>query len=115
MRVERQVAPGAPPGLYVDTDSSMWHPILYYFRRIRPWTQQASPSAERLLQTLNDPTALKPSLVQELRYRDYLTGPEGERFRRGGTPPMVGLLEYALLLPGPYSACSPESSLRASD
>ena len=114
-RVEQEVAPGAQPGLYVDTDSSMWHPILYYFRRIRPWTRQTEPSAERLLETLNDPAAVKPSLVQELRYRDYLSGPQGERFRQGGTPPMVGLLEYALLLPGPYRACSPESSLRASN
>ena len=115
MRIEQQLAPGARPGLYVDTDSSMWHPIYYYFRRIRPWTRQETASSQGLRATLYGPGIVKPSLVQELRYRDYLSGPEGDTFRRGGTPPMIGLMEYALLLPGPYSACSPESSLRASD
>lgn len=115
LRVEQQVAPGAPPGLYVDTDSSMWHPITYYFRRIQPWTHQESPSPERLERTLFDPATPMPSLVQDLRYRGYLSGPAGERFRRGGTPPIINLFEYALLLPGPYRACSPEASLRASD
>ncbi len=114
-RVEQQVAPGHLPGLYVDTDSSMWHPIYYYFRRIQPWTRQEGASPERLAQMLHDPASLRPSLVQELRYRDYLTGSWGDAFRQGGTPPMIGLYEYALLLPGPYSACSPEALLRASD
>lgn len=114
-RVERQEAPAAPPGLYVDTDSSMWHPIYYYFRRLQPWTRQETPSPERLAARLRDPALIGPSLVQELRYRDYLAGPSGDLFRQGGTPPMIGLFEYALLLPGPYRACSPEASLRASD
>ena len=114
-RVEREQAPDAPRGLYVDTDSSMWHPIYYYFRRIQPWTRQESPSPERLDRMLHDPAAVTPSLVQELRYRDYQSGPLGDRFRQGGTAPMIGLFEYALLLPGPYSVCSPEASLRAAD
>ena len=115
MRIEQQVAPGERPGLYVDTDSSMWHPIYYYFRRITPWTRQATASPAGLRETLYGPGIVKPSLVQERRYRDYLSGPEGDTFRREGAPPMLGLLEYALVLPGPYRACSPESSLRASD
>ena len=45
-------------GLYVDMDSSMWHPIYYYFRRVRPWTRQVNPAwgevpAEKMI-TTND-------------------------------------------------------------
>jgi 4-amino-4-deoxy-L-arabinose transferase-like glycosyltransferase len=113
-RVEGQAGQSGGRGLYVDTDSSMWHPIYYYFRRIQPWTRQEQPSPDLLDRMLHDPAFLRPSLVQELRYRDYLSGPDGVRFRRDGTPPIIGLYEYALLLPGPYRACSPEASLRAS-
>jgi hypothetical protein len=113
MTVERRLSPDAPVGLFVDSDSSMWHPITFYFRRIEPWTRQERPSAERLAETLRAP--FRPSLVQELRYRDYLNGPERDRFGRDSTPPMLGLFEYALLLPGPYSACSAERRLRALD
>ena len=33
---------------------------------------------------------------------------------QGVTPPLVSLLEYQLLLPGPYGACSPEAVLHGS-
>jgi 4-amino-4-deoxy-L-arabinose transferase-like glycosyltransferase len=113
LRVEA-TAPGIQPGLFVDTDRSMWHPILYYFRRIQPWTRQDSPSPDALDRNLHDPGAFKPSLVEELRYRGYLAGPARDRLGQGGSPPMMSLLEYALLLPGPYSVCSSEARLRAS-
>jgi 4-amino-4-deoxy-L-arabinose transferase-like glycosyltransferase len=108
--VEAQMGSVAP-GLYVDSNSSMWHPITFYFERIQPWIRQDTPSVPRLAETLYNPAEQKPSLVQELRYRDYLNGPESGLIKRGGTPPMIGLFEYALLLPGPYRACSPEASL----
>lgn len=110
LQVEARL-PGPPPGLYVDTDSSMWHPIYYYFRRVQPWTRQTSPSPEILDRNLHDASSLRPSLVQEQRYHDYLTGPEGGRFTPGISPPMMSMLEYVLLLPGPYSVCSPEAAL----
>lgn len=113
-RVETETS-GAIPGLYVDTESSMWHPIYYYLRRIQPWTRQESPAPEVLDRILHDPGAMRPSLVQEQRYRSYLSGPDAARFNRGVSPPMIGLLEYVLLLPGPYGACSPEASLLSSD
>jgi hypothetical protein len=111
-----QATPGSqtPPGLYVDTDSSMWHPIYYYFRRLRPWTHQTAPAPDLLDRNLHDPASLRPSLVQEERYREYLRGPEAARFTGGPSPPMVSLFEYVLLLPGPYSVCSSEAALQLS-
>jgi 4-amino-4-deoxy-L-arabinose transferase-like glycosyltransferase len=98
-------------GLYVDTDSSMWHPIYYYFRRLQPWTHQIPPAPEILDRHLHDAASLRPSLVQDERYREYLRGPDAGRFTNGPSPPMISMLEYVLLLPGPYGACSPEAAL----
>jgi hypothetical protein len=91
----------------------MWHPIVYYFRRIRPWTTQETPSVANLAQRLYDPASITPSLVQEQRYHDYISGPDASRIVRGVTPPQVSVLEYAVLLPGPYASCSSETTLRA--
>jgi 4-amino-4-deoxy-L-arabinose transferase-like glycosyltransferase len=113
-RVEEKVGGATAPGLYVDTDSSMWHPIYYYFRRIRPWTHQAAPAPEMLDRTLHDPSSWRPSLVQEDRYHEYLRGPAAGRFTQGPSPPMISMLEYVLLLPGPYGVCSPEAALHTS-
>jgi hypothetical protein len=100
------------PGLYVDTDSSMWHPIYYYFRRIQPWIRQEAPSPDGLERRLTDPVSAAPSLVQELRYRDYRHSGSVPALAQDVTPPLVPLLEYQLLLPGPYGACSPEAVFR---
>jgi hypothetical protein len=113
-QVEASVSGSNPVGLYVDTDSSMWHPIYYYFRRLRPWTRQTTPAPEILDRNLHDPGNLRPSLVQEDRYREYLHGPQASRFTDSASPPMMSMLEYVLLLPGPYSRCSTEARLRAS-
>jgi 4-amino-4-deoxy-L-arabinose transferase-like glycosyltransferase len=111
-QVETKQGSGHPIGLYVDTDSSMWHPIYYYFRRIQPWTRQTNPAPEILQRNLHDPDGLRPSLVQENRYRDYLHGPDASRFSGAPSPPMISMLEYVLLLPGPYSSCSNEAVLQ---
>ena len=112
--VEASLGGANPAGLYVDTDSSMWHPIYYYFRRVQPWTRQTAPAPEILDRNLHDAGNLRPSLVQEDRYREYLHGPQASRFTDRASPPMMSMLEYVLLLPGPYSRCSTEASLRAS-
>src|SRR5205085_625976 len=101
------------PGLYADTNGEMWHPIFYYFNKIRPWVTPPAPSAETLDQTLHDPASLRPSLVQETRYRQYLEGPLGSRFARSVSPPMISMLGYQLLLPGPFAVCSPEAAIHA--
>jgi hypothetical protein len=62
---------------------------------------------------LHDPAAMRPSLVMERRYSDYLTGAESARFPRARSAPIMTLLEYSLLLPGPYAACSPEAPVTA--
>lgn len=112
LRVEAAQGPAAP-GLYVDASPAIWHPIYYYFRRVQPWTRQTTPSAERLARTLHDPSFVRPSLVEDERYRAYRSGPEAAQFNTGTTPPMIGLPEYSLLLPGPYAVCSPEAALLA--
>jgi 4-amino-4-deoxy-L-arabinose transferase-like glycosyltransferase len=108
-RVQAELPSDARHGLYVDGDGSMWHPINYYFRRVQPWTQQPQASAERLVRYINEPGDYRPSLVQETRYRAY-----APTLRTGASvsPPMIGLDEYVLLLPGPYRGCSPESRLQ---
>ena len=115
LRVEAGLGGGALPGVYVDTDGSTWHPVYYYFRRLGPWTQQPAPAPELLDRNLHDPAWFRPSLVQEDRYREYLHGPEAYRFQRGPSPPMIAIrpapLNYLLLLPGPYRACSSEAAL----
>lgn len=111
-QVEATQTSDHPIGLYVDTDSSMWHPIYYYFRRIQPWTHQVNPAPAILDKNLHDSGALRPSLVQENRYREYLHGPDAARFSGGPSPPMISMFEYVLLLPGPYSRCSNEAVLQ---
>jgi len=116
--VELQETGAASPGVYVDTDETTWHPLYYYFRQLGPWTRQLQPAPDLLARNLNDPTSFRPSLVQESRYRDYLHGPDAERLAGTASPPMIGIrpgppLEYLLILPGPYAACSPEAVLRA--
>ena len=112
-----EVAGGALPGLYVDTDGTTWHPVYYYFRGLGPWTRQLVPAPEVLDRNLHDPASLRPSLVQEDRYREYLHGPEAARFLGGLSPPMIAIrpapLNYLLLLPGPYRTCSSEAALVA--
>jgi 4-amino-4-deoxy-L-arabinose transferase-like glycosyltransferase len=112
-RVQAALPADARHGLYVDGDGSMWHPINYYFRRVQPWTHQPEPSAERLARYVNEPGDYRPSLVQETRYRAYAPALRTAVDARASvSPPMIGLHEYVLLLPGPYRVCSPESRLQ---
>lgn len=105
-----QSSHGRPPvGLYVDTEQSFWHPIYYYFRRIRPWTRATAPSPEAIGHMLHDPGAARPMLVSDVRYAEYAGGPLAATLAHGMKPPMVELLEYKLLLPGPYAACSSDA------
>ena len=96
----------------MDSDGSIWHPINFYFQRIQPWTEQRTPVPETLDRYLHDPASFRPSLVQDDRYHAYLRGPEEARFNSGISPPMIPMLDYTLLLPGPYRVCSPESRLQ---
>ncbi|MDR1989673.1 MAG: glycosyltransferase family 39 protein, partial [Acidobacteriaceae bacterium] len=107
--------PALPRGLFVDTDAGIWHPITYYFRRIQPWMFEVQPSPALLEQSLKDPASLRPSLVEAARYHEYRSGADAARFNTPTSPPMIGLNGYALLLPGPYSVCSPESALARRD
>ena len=108
-QVEARRDASEPRGLYVDTDSSMWHPITYYFRRIQPWVVQQTPAPENLYARMQGPT-LMPSLVQSERLQDYLRAAKAAGYRLS-MPPLMSLREYELLLPGPYRACSPEAPL----
>ena len=65
--IQRIQAQGsAPPGLFVNRpESSWWHPLDYYFRRIRPWTQTTAESADLLNRYLYDPMEWRPVLIDE--------------------------------------------------
>lgn len=110
-RVQRALADTYPRGLFVDTDRPIWHPIYYYFRRIQPWVRQETANPAQLARSLHDAGELRPSLVSEVRYQEYRAGSEAAQLAATGSVPLVGLLEYLLLLPGPYAACSPEAAL----
>jgi 4-amino-4-deoxy-L-arabinose transferase-like glycosyltransferase len=107
-----QATTGIPPGLYVNVPrDSMWHPLYYYFRRIRPWSRSRAESADALKQYLYDPAASRPVLIAEDYYRRFINA-------GGSTPPadpspaIFTVQEWFVLLPGPYAACSPEAALR---
>jgi hypothetical protein len=105
-RVSGQHPPGTVPGLFIDSNEPISHPVTFYFRRIEPWTRQETASAEQLAARLSPPT-IQPSLVRDQRYREYLDGPGRVRFD-AVSPPVVAVYDYALLLPGPFRVCSPE-------
>ena len=107
-----QIASGRPAGLVVDSDWSMWHPITFYFRMIRPWTRQTAPSVDGLIALALSPGHERPALVHDVRYATYLQQrPQALRGVDGATLPVLPLFEYDLLLPGPYEACSPQARL----
>src|SRR5262249_16890393 len=96
-------------GLYVDIPAeSMWHPIYYYFRRVRPWTRTEVVQPAVFNNYLNDPNQYRPILIWEKHYDELEYGPNGS----GSPPPVVSPPtatfdgEILLVLPGPFSACS---------
>lgn len=110
-RVDAEV-PGGRRGMFVDSDDTFWwHPVYFYFRRVQPWTRQIAPAAAALDPMLHDPAVMRPSLIMERRYRDYLAGPEAVRFTATRSTPNMDMIGHTLLLPGPYAACSPEGAL----
>jgi 4-amino-4-deoxy-L-arabinose transferase-like glycosyltransferase len=103
-----------PSGLYVNRPevAGMWHPLYYYFRRIRPWVESRDESVEALNRYLYDPAQWRPVLIDEQYYRQF-TRAEGSGMRAVGTSPaMITAFDAIVLLPGPYAVCSPEAPLR---
>jgi hypothetical protein len=98
------------PGLYADIAGPISHPSYFYLRQVRPWTRQETPRPGALDQYVHDPSAWRPSLVDETRYRAYKSGPEAQRFS-GVSPPLLSIPDQILFLPGPYTVCSPEATL----
>jgi hypothetical protein len=91
--------------MYVDApDESIQHPIYYYFRRVRPWTRQETPSAGAFYRHIDDSTRWGPVLVRDSRYDKYLL--EGHEPLPSRSVAVVQLLDYRLLLPGPYTSCA---------
>lgn len=106
-----QVRGGVPaPGLYLDLpDSMISHPMYYYFRRVQPWTRAETPSFSQLYQRLYDPAHMQPALVWDATYKAFTRQPEspaGPVTARLASPPMVGLTDALVLLPGPYAGCA---------
>lgn len=100
---------GTPVGLYVDVPGEvMWHPIYYYFRRVRPWTRTEVVQPAAFNSYLNDPSQYRPILIWEKHY-DQLVHPSNgsSATAPANSPPMATFAgDMLLLLPGPFSACS---------
>jgi 4-amino-4-deoxy-L-arabinose transferase-like glycosyltransferase len=110
VQAERQL----PAGLYVNRPEAagMWHPLNYYFRRIRPWVQSRDESVDPLNRYLYNPAEWRPVLIDEQYYQRF-TRADGSAMRTAGTSPaMITAYDAIVLLPGPYAACSPEAPLR---
>ena len=91
------------PGLYVDlSDDVLWHPLNYYFRRVRPWTRARTEAFSPLYAHLYTPREWQPALVSTARYEEFM-----RRLGSGGEAmPMVTFDSVVLLLPGPYVSCA---------
>ena len=106
----------ASAGLLIDMPEGIWHPLYYYFRRVRPVSFAATPLDPAIDLSLHDPSRAKPILLSDTTWREYVTqrsavwAPGDPALR----PPMVAFLNSVLLLPGPYAACSSEAALRTS-
>ena len=106
-----QAQGGVPaPGLYLDLpDAVISHPMYYYFRRIQPWTRAEAPSLSQLHERLYNPERTQPVLVWDATYKAFTRQPEspaGPVTTRLASPPMVGLTDALVLLPGPYAGCA---------
>jgi len=103
-------------GLFVDIKDGVWHPLYYNFRRVQPWTLAATPLDAAIKRHLYEPSALRPLLLSDDVWEEWLRAQGGRRALPGGVaPPMVPFLNTVLLLPGPSATCSPESRLLAPD
>ena len=114
--VDVQQRIGTRAGLFVDMPEGIWHPLYYNFRRLQPWTTAAVALDPAIDRHLYDPTALRPLLLSDAVWQEWLRSRGGRLALSGGVaPPMVPFLDTVLLLPGPFAECSPESRLRAMD
>jgi 4-amino-4-deoxy-L-arabinose transferase-like glycosyltransferase len=95
----------APAGIYVDLSGPPpSHEAYYYYRRIQPWVRAESPGAPAIDRYLRHPQEVRPVLIDLHTYWDFRQKREAEG-ARFSSPPMVGLMDALVLLPGPYAAC----------
>ncbi len=114
--VDVQQRLGTHAGLFVDIPEGIWHPLYYNFRRLQPWTTASAALGPTIERHLYDPASLRPVLLSDAVWEEWLRSRGGRLALPGGmAPPMVPFLDSVLLLPGPFAACSPESRLRAMD
>src|SRR5207247_596647 len=98
--LESHMAPS--PGLYVDVPwEYVSHPLNYYFRRVRPWMRASQSDQSVMTRYLNDSAEMRPMLVWDETYRNFMNAPV-----RPPSPPLVAFPDVVLLLPGPYAACN---------
>jgi hypothetical protein len=55
---------------------------------------------------------MRPSLVLDSVYQDFIHSPESPLQNGRALPPMVSFGDVVLLLPGPYAVCSSEAGRR---
>jgi hypothetical protein len=100
----------AARGLWVDgLMDGFGHEHYLYFRKIQPWTVAPKPEPMKLAQYLYSPGEMRPSLVLDSVYQDFIHSPESPLQNGRALPPMVSFGDVVLLLPGPYAVCSSEA------
>ena len=116
-RVQAEDA-GLSRGIYLDLpDAVISHPMYYYFRRIQPWTRAESSSPSQIYQRVYEPQRVQPVLVWDQTYQQFMRDPQSSAGPVTGTlaaPPMVGLVDALVLLPGPYAQCADVDAQTAS-
>jgi len=72
-RVERTVGGVSMPGLYVDVPRvAIFHPLNYYFRRLRPWTRAEAPSPEGLGMSRPGPLVVGQTVIDVGFHHDII-------------------------------------------
>jgi 4-amino-4-deoxy-L-arabinose transferase-like glycosyltransferase len=129
VRAETRADAAGLPALYVEVPHrQLYHPVYYYLRTLRPWDRTDEPSDGMLFRRVHAGQERTAALVTVLRYDDFVNrlrtlderfvlelsaqagvSPDVVRSRARETP--VASFTYAdtlLLLPGPYTICSPD-------
>ena len=109
-----QAESGTSAGILFDMPEGIWHPLYYYFRRAQPVTLASTPFDPSIDRYLRDPASPRPVLIDDKVWRDYVAQRRDLAGDPALSPPMVSFLNWVLLLPGPYAACSSEAALRTS-
>jgi hypothetical protein len=103
-------------GLYVaGPGNAFGHQHYYYFRGLRPWERDETPTDDRLYAYLYEPLQARPALVAASTYREFQERQSSAAIlslpaRQTVPPATIKLDDAVLVLPGPYARCAASPS-----